>query len=254
MKKFYISQLIDKIEHKICIDALSNGVVSVRIICQIFPTASHRTGKAQTHFTMKTFFAHLRMHQAALIMLCLLFPFIYSCGDDEDEGNGMGGDSGKGDFIEVTYQGKTYHGTLPSGLYASIEMDNDLTFGYSMASPKEFKKFEVYFGLVYPTYLEDFAHCKPGNYKINENPLWSGIYDNLEAQLFDFSLQMDFNSDEQYESIGGMNKVTKVTRKGDFAVVEGSFDVKMSNENYVSGYGHEKTYNMTGRYRMTISE
>lgn len=191
------------------------------------------------------------MHQIIMMMFCLLCPFLYSCDDDDDD-TGSGGHKYTKDYIEVTFNGKTYGGEVPP-IYETMEKDDGLSVSCGITSPQSIKSFDIYPALIYYTDLEKMAHCHPGTYRVVEDPVWGDdLYDGPEDQIFDFALKMDFKNEESFEALEGVNKVTKVTYDGKKAVVEGTYDVTMSNENFRYNDIPLKTFKAKGKYRMTI--
>ncbi len=177
-------------------------------------------------------------------VLCLLLSFT-SCGKDDDPS------IGDSDYIEVTFNGKTYTETIPSWGY--VILDNAGTD--SQGRPISFTnvvidKFEDQYGFTFMPSIAHFARksdlmsAEPGKY-----PHQSDFGNILEGELVceNFTLVSDIEiSLDYYEFVYGTHQVTSIREAGNNAQIEGTFQATYKCEE--TG----RQCQVQGKYRMTL--
>ena len=154
-----------------------------------------------------------------------------SC-SDEDGGNG-------GDFIEVTFDGKTYKSDV-YGVYALVPVRNDLVLCYSTEDIFSNKGFGLFYGMVMSESEEDILDSSTGTYRAVYD------FDGSDVRNFDFTLDLEFyDKDEYYYVESGTHKVTSIRKVEGGVEIEGTFDVRLE-ENFSYEEKHVK-----GKYRIT---
>lgn len=155
-----------------------------------------------------------------------------SCSDDDEM-------SGGGDFIEVTFDGKTYREEM-FGIYAMTLVGDDLALSYSTEDVFEGKGFSFFYGMLMPETEHDILDCSTGTYRAVDD------FYNDEVRAFDFTADLEFwDKDEFYYVLDGKHKVTSIRKVDRGIEIEGTFDLTMEDD-----YTYEKK-RVTGKYRMT---
>ena len=156
-----------------------------------------------------------------------------SCSDDD------GGGGGGRDFIEVTFDGKTYKKDM-FGIYATTLVDNDLMLSYSTEDVFDNKGFSFFYGITMPEGEPDILDSSTGTYRAVRDFKGSSV------RSFDFTADLEFyDKDEYFYVESGTHKVTSIRKVDGGVEIEGTFDVVME-ENYTY-----ETKKVKGKYRMT---
>ena len=165
------------------------------------------------------------------VLLGVLFStlFFASCSDDDD-------DSGSGDFIEVTIDGKTYRHNV-YGFYTQWTIDSELVATICSEDVFYDDGFEFLYGIYHYEDLNKLLKCSTGQYGI-------GIGD--DGDNLDFTADLEYNSgNDWWQAESGTHTVTSIKKVSGGAQIEGSFKVSMYSDD--SGYKE-----VSGKYRMTV--
>ena len=189
----------------------------------------------------------LRWLGLAMLTLALSVGFV-ACSSDDDEKDAIYDEITKGDYLEVTIDGKTYRGAVPS-FYPELEVDYGLVCSQNTAVDN-FEKFEANHVLFHYDDPSRLLECKPGNYDVVRYDLYG--YDAPDYKNFDLALTYSTSYTDNFESMSGTNKVTSIKKSKDGVVVEGTFDAEMSNAYYADREDGVRTIRMKGKYRMTV--
>ena len=159
-----------------------------------------------------------------------------SCSGDDD---GSDGGIDKGDFIEVTFDGKTYKKNV-FGAYALVPVSDDLVYCCSIEDAFSDKGFDFFYGFTMPKEDNDVLNSSTGTYRAVE----SIKVDNVKN--FDFVGDLEiYTKDEFYFVVSGTHKVTSICKADRGVEIEGTFDLKMDEfETY-------EIKQVKGKYRMT---
>ena len=169
------------------------------------------------------------------VLLGVLFStlFFASCSSDDD-------DSGNGDFIEVTIDGKTYRHNV-YGFYAQVPIEDDLVMTASTEDIFYDDGFQFFYDITHYEDMNKLLSCSTGNYGISNYSIY-----NQNANNLDFGAQLEYNSgNDWWQAESGTHTVTSIKRTSDGAQIEGSFKVSMYSDD--SGYKE-----VSGKYRMTV--
>lgn len=183
------------------------------------------------------------------IVLLVVLPFsITSCSDDDSDG-------GSSDYIEVTFNGKTYRESIPGFGYTiqnGTETDSEgrrITITRGAAD-----SFSDKYGF---TFMPEIAHfsnkadlmaAKPGTY-LHKDDFWGNIWEG-DTPVENFTLVTEleiFESDTYYELKNGQHQVTSIKEVGNNVQIEGTF-----NGTYYCDENN-KQCEIQGKYRMTLN-
>ena len=175
---------------------------------------------------------NLKNYWMIAVMAVLGTWCLTSCSDEEGGGGG-------GDFIEVTFDGKTHKKDV-YGIYVQTLVDNDLALCYSTEDVFDGKGFSFFYGMLLPEAEHDILDSSTGTYR--------AVYDfwGSDVRAFDFTADLEFyDKDEYYYVESGTHKVTSIHKVEGGVEIEGTFDLVME-ENY-----SYETKKVKGKYRIT---
>ena len=174
---------------------------------------------------------NLKNYWMSAVMAVLGTWCLTSCSKDEDGGGR--------DFIEVTFDGKTYKEDV-YGIYALTLVGDDLATCYSTEDVFSGKGFGFFYGMLMPEEEGDLLDSSTGTYRAVD-----GFY-GMDQRAFDFTCDLElYGKDEFYYVESGTHKVTSIRKVGGDVQIEGTFDLVMEDN-----YGDIKK-NVKGKYRIT---
>lgn len=185
-----------------------------------------------------------------MVVLALLPFSLASCSDNDDDAAGEGNGS---DFVEITFNGKTYRGNIPAWGYAILDNDRTDQAGKSISITNviidNFSTKHGFFfmpGIAHYAQKSDLLNAKPGMYphrcEFNSLGQWDTSCEN-------FTLVTNLESADHndfFELQNGTHQVKSIKEVGGKVQVEGVFDGIYKNDN-------ASQYNIRGKYRMTLS-
>ncbi|MCL1613713.1 MULTISPECIES: hypothetical protein [Phocaeicola] len=192
---------------------------------------------------MKNFTYYLVMALLALLPLSLT-----SCNNDDDLENGSS------DYIELTFNGKTYKESIPAFGYVYLDDTETDSEGRRITltnvSIDAFDKYGFSFmpSIGHFAKKSDLMSAKPGEYlhKSAFGNIWEG-----EFNVENFTLVTDleiFDDDTYYELMNGKHYVNSIKEIGNEEVqIEGTF-----NGTYYCS-DNDKECEIQGKYRMTLN-
>lgn len=159
--------------------------------------------------------------------------FFTSCSSDDNDDAG-------GDFIEISFNGKTYRKNV-YGIYAQFPIGENLSVTYATEDVFEDEGFGFFYGITLPEREEDIMDLSTGSYGVTEDYTYGS-----DKNVLDFSADLEFyDSDEYYYTSRGSHKVTSIRNVDGMIQIEGTFDIVMEENN---SYEEMK---VKGKYRIT---
>lgn len=170
------------------------------------------------------------------VLVCVLLSTLTftSCSDDDEEV------SGNGDFIEVTFDGKTYRHDV-YGIYVQVDLEDDMLMTNSTEDVFYDDGFQFFYSIFHYEDLNKLLKSSTGNYGISEYSVYE-----RNARNLDFTASLESNAgDAWWVAESGTHKVTSIKAVEEGVQIEGSFDIMM----YGDENGERK---VSGKYRMTV--
>lgn len=184
------------------------------------------------------------------LFLVLLFITPYSLISCSEEDDAPDTDS---DYIEITFNNKTYRETIPSWGYNILDGTETDSVGNRISLTNVmFDEFEDKYGfsfcpgIAHYSKKEDLMAAKPGTYPHQD------IFGNItEGEFFckNFTLVTGldiFDTNTYYRLKNGTHQVTSIKEVEDYVQIEGKFDGIYEDEDT------NKKCEIQGKYRMTL--